>query len=274
MLDLLRKSVEEYDIEKAIVIGRNLVNRDPNDKEAVQCFLDFLFELADTLPVLDERRDFLNQGKMILSFIEENAQLDPDYLEWIISYSEKASEIDKKIVEAEDEKNSKIVSEIEMSNNKSLMKIHELCDSLKTVTTQDRFDEMMKEFIEIDRGIEKDYLTKMDQQQYEQLSKLCSDTISERMQVIERNKNIDYNNEAIDSYKVAYQDFCKSESTYKSNLPTLMHMLKDKLFSFETNRLFPETIIYYQEIYKRIFDRLPDEGKEMITKASINANKA
>lgn len=29
-----------------------------------------------------------------------------------------------------------LVSEIEMSNNKALMKIHELCDSLNTVTTQ------------------------------------------------------------------------------------------------------------------------------------------
>lgn len=274
MLDLLKKSVEEYDIDKAIVIGRNIVNRDPNDKEAVQCFLDFLFELANTLPVLDERKMFLNQGKMILSFVEENAQLDPEYLDWIISYSEKASEIEQKIVTAEDEKINKIVSEIEMSNNKALMKIHELCDLLKSVTTQERFDELMKEFIEIDRGIEKDYLTKIDQKQYEQLSKLCSDTISERMQVIERNKNIDYNNEAISSYKAAYQGFCKSESTYKSNLPSLMYMLKDKLFSYDTSRLFPETIIYYQEIYKHIFDRLPDEGKEMITRASINANKA
>ena len=273
MLDLLRKSVEEYNIERVMVIGRNLVNRDPNDKEAAQCFLDFLFELADTLPVLEERRDFLNQGKMILSFIEENANLDSEYLDWIILYSEKASEIEKKIILAEEEKINKIVSEIEMSNNKALMKIHELCDSLKTVNTQDRFDELMAEFIEIDRGIEKDYLTPMDQRQYEQLSKLCSDTISERMQVIERNKNIDYNNEAIRSYKAAYQDFCKSESTYKSNLPSLMYMLKDKLFSFETSRLFPETIIYYQEIYKHIFDRLPDEGKEMITLTSINANK-
>lgn len=274
MLDLLRKYVEEYDIDKAIVIGRNLINRDPNDKEAVKCFLDFLFELADTLPVLDERKAFLNQGKMILSFVEENAELDSEYLDWIISYSEKTSEIEKKIIDAENEKINKIVSEIEMSNNKALMKIHELCDALKLVTTQERFDELMKEFIEIDRGIEKDYLTKMDQQQYDQLSKLCSDTISERMQVIERNKNIVYNNEAITSFKAAYQDFYKSESSYKSNLPSLMYMLKDKLFSFETNRLFPETIIYYQEIYKRIFDKLPDEGKEMITRASIDANKA
>ena len=274
MIDLLKKSVEEYDIEKAIVIGRNLINQDPNDREAVQCFLDFLFELASTLPVIEERREFLNQGKMILSFIEENAKLDSEYLDWIVAYSEKATEIEKDIIKAEDEKIKKIVSEIEMSNNQALRKIHDLCDSLKLVTTQDRFDELMKEFIEIDREIDKDYFTKLDQKQYEQLSKLCSDTISERMQVIERNKNIDYNNEAITSYKAAYQDFCKSEAAYKSNLSSLMYMLKDKLFSFDTNRLFPETIIYYQEIYKHIFDRLSDEGKELITRTSINSNKA
>lgn len=274
MIDLLRKSVEEYDIEKAIVIGRNLINQDPNDREAVQCYLDFLFELAGTLPVIEERREFLNQGKLILSFIEENAKLDPEYLDWLVAYSEKASEIEKDIIKSEEEKIKKIVSEIELANNKALMKIHDLCDSLKLVTTQERFDELMKEFIEIDREIEKDYFTKIDQKQYEQLSKLCSDIISERMQVIERNKNIDYNNEAITSYKAAYQDFCKSEATYKSNLSSLMYMLKDRLFSFDTNRLFPETIIYYQEIYKHIFDRLSDEGKELITRTSINSNKA
>ena len=85
--------------------------------------MDFLFELSNTLTVLEERKEFLDQGKMIIAFVEENATLDPEFLEWILSYSEKALAIEKLINKAEDEKINKIVSDIEMSNNKALMKI-------------------------------------------------------------------------------------------------------------------------------------------------------
>lgn len=273
MLALLKKYINEYEIDKAIVIGRNIINQDPNNREAIQCYLDFLFELSNTLTVLEERKEFLDQGKMIIAFVEENATLDPEFLEWILSYSEKALAIEKLINKAEDEKINKIVSDIEMSNNKALMKIHELCGKLQHVDTQEEFDELMKMFIETDRGIEKNYLTALDQQQYDDLSKICSETISSKMQELEHMQNISYNEDAVQSYHDAYVEFSSHEAEYKDNIDRLIGMLNTKLFCFDSEKLFQESLIYYQYVYSRIFEKLSDEGKMRITQASIKANK-
>ncbi len=273
MIELLKKYIEEYEIEKAVVIGRNIINQNPNDKEAAQVFLDFLLELADTLSVIDERREFLDQAKMIISFIEENAKLNPDSLDWIMSFSDKAILIEKKINKDEDDKVNKIVYDIEMSNNKALMKIHELCDALKRVDTQEQFDDLMKKFIETDRSIEKEYRTLTDQQQYDELSKICSETISLKMQELEHQQNIGYNEQAVQAYCDTYLDFTANESDYKSNIDRLIDMLNMRFFGFDSEKLFPETVIYYQYVYSRIFDKLTDEGKLKVTYASVLANK-
>lgn len=273
MVELLKNYISEYEIEKAILVGRNIVNKDPNNKEAIQIFLDFLLDLADTLSVLDERREYLDQAKMIISFVEENAELTPEFIEWIMSYSEKALESERKVNKDEDDKINKIVYDIEMANNKALMKIHELCNQLKYVHDQDKFDELMKEFIETDRGIEKDYLTAIDQQQYDELSKICSETISEKMNELDHNKNISYNEQAAKAYYDTYCDFVANESDYKSNVDRLIDMLNANFFGFDSDKLFSETVIYYQFVYSKIFEKLSDEGKIQLTHASVVANK-
>lgn len=273
MIELLKKCIDDYDIEKTIVIGRNIINKNPNNKEAISVFLDFMLELANTLPVLEERREFLNQSKMMISFIEENATLDMEFLEWIMSYSEKALEAEKKINSDEDKKINQIVSDIEMSNNKVLIKIHSLCEDLKNVEDREGFDALMKQFIELDRSIEKNYLTQLDQQQYDELSKICSETISVKLQELEKKDNVDYNQKAVDSFLDAYIDYSNNESKYKSNIGDLLNMLDIKLFGFDSDKLFPETVVYYQYVYSRIFEKLNEEGKLAITHASIIANK-
>ena len=273
MIELLKKSIDDYDIEKTLIIGRNIINQNPNDKEAIAIFLDFMLELADTLPALEERREFLNQSKMMISFIQENAKLDSSYLDWILSYSDKILEAEKRINADEDKKINRIVSDIEMSNNKILMKIHALCDDLKRVESQEEFDSFMKQFIELDRSIEKNYLTKLDQQQYDDLSKLCSEIISEKMQELDKKNNVEYNKKAVDSFFDAYADFSNNDSKYKSNIDNLINMLNFKLFGFDSEKLFPETVVYYQYVYSKIFEKLGEEGKLAITYASIKANK-
>ena len=273
MIEMLKSYISEYEIEKAILVGRNIVNKEPNNQEAIQIFLEFLLDLANTLSVLDERREYLDQAKMIISFVEENADLTSEFIEWIMSYSEKALESEKKINKDEDEKINKIVYDIEMSNNKALMKIHELCDQLKYVDDQAKFDELMKEFINTDRGIEKDYLTDLDQRQYDELSKICSETISEKMNELEHNKNIAYNEKAVKAYYDTYCDFSVNESEYKNNVDRLIDMLNANFFGFDSDKLFSETVIYYQFVYSKIFEKLSDEGKLLLTHASVVANK-
>lgn len=273
MIELLKKYIDEFEIEKAILVGRNIINHDSNNKEAIQIFLDFLLDLSDTLTVFDERRQYLDQAKMIISFVQENANLDPDFIEWIMAYSNRALESEQKLNKDEDEKINKIVYEIEMANNKALMKIHELCNQLRRVSNQEEFDKLMKEFIETDRGIEKEYLTPIDQQQYDELSKICSETISEKMNELDHLKNIAYNEEAVKAYYETYCEFAANENDYKNNPERLMAMLNVRFFGFDPEKLFSETVIYYQFVYSKMFEKLTDEGKLYLTYESITSNK-
>ena len=273
MLNLLKTYINDYEVEKAIIVGRNIVNRDPNNQEGVGAFLDFLLELAETLPVPAERREYLDQAKVIVSYVEENCTLNPEYLEWILSYSVKILDIEKKIIEDEDVKINKIVYDIELANNKALTKIHKMIGELDLVESQDEFDKMMKEFIELDRGIEKDYLTPEDQQQYDELSKLCSEMISKKMQELEHIRNVDYNREALADFFNTYIEFHDNEGAYKANIDLLISMLQNKFFKYETGRLFSETLMYNQFVYSRIFEKLSDDGKALLTKAAIEASK-
>ena len=273
MIELLKKYIEEYEIEKAIIVGRNIINQNPNDRETINIYLNFLFDLANALPVIDERRSFLEQGRVVVSFVEENAQLDSEFLDWLMTFSQKEVDIENKINEDEDRKFNNIVSDIEISNGKLLVRVYELCDLLNEVDSQKEFDNLMREFIETDRKIDKDYLTLTDQQQYDELSKKCSETISRKMKELEHIENLEYNEKAAQSFFAAFKEFSDNEAEYKSNVDNLIGMLNKKFFGFDSDRLFPETVIYYQYIYSRIFDKLSDDGKKKITYASIKANR-
>lgn len=273
MHELLNKYIAEDEIEKAIVVGRNIVNKTPNNKEGIDTFVNFLFGLSENLPALQERKDYLEQAKIVISFVEENADLTADYLNWIVTLSDRAIEIERKISKSEDEKINKIVSDIEFANNQILMKIHNLCEQLKLVQDQESFDSILVDFIDNDRKLEKDYLTADDQKDYDNISKLCSDLISKKMQELEHNSNIEYNEQALDDYHAAFVEFSNNETRYKDNLDQLMTMLQSRLFKYDSSRIFSETATYYQYVYAQIFEKLTNEGKLLLTKTSIEAGK-
>ncbi len=273
MTELLKKYIEEYEIEKVTVIGRNIVNRHPNDRESITLYLDFLLGLANDLPVLVERHEYLEQAKLIILFIEENAELDSEYLEWLISYSNRVHEVEQSINNAEIEKQARYLNGVDLANSKALVKIHDLCEELKVVDTQTRFDGILKEFIDIDRSIEKDYFSPDDQQQYDDLSKACSEAITAKMQELDHIKDVDYNQEAVNAFAATFDEFSSHELEYKTNTSRLIDMMKDRFFLYDAERLFPEAVIYQQFVYSRIFEKLSDSGKLDITQASIHASK-
>ena len=50
----------------------------------------------------------------------------------------------------------------------------------------------------------------------------------------------------------------------------LKNLLIDKLFSFSQEKLFPETLNYYNFVYSFIFGKLDNDGKLFMTECAIN----
>ena len=273
MEKLLEKYINTGDIDSALLVGRNIVNRTPSDKEGVCQFFDFLIELAENLPALEERREYADQAEVILAYVAENAALTEEYIKSLTEMKKKVKEVSDIITMAEDKKIEEIVSKIEHSNSQSIKRIYSVCDELRKVENQEDFDKYMRILSEEDSKIDKTYFSDELKQQYDILTKECTELISSKMQEIEHEQNVKYNKLAVEQFSRAFEEFKKNEAIYKKDLSALNGLVSDFIFSFDTQKLFSETLIYYNHIYQFIFEKLDEEGKLAITKFAVDASK-
>lgn len=67
-------------IIEALLVGKNMVNRNPGDYECVSAYLELLLMLAEKLPSLNERKTYIGQANIALSLYEENADLNGEMI--------------------------------------------------------------------------------------------------------------------------------------------------------------------------------------------------
>ena len=101
---------------------------------------------------------------------------------------------------------------------------------------------------------------------YDGLTKRLSKIIEEKNKDFERQKNVQYNSDAINTYERLFKAFCNKNIEYNEG------QIVD-LFAFDTTRLFNETIVYYNYVYSFIFNRLDDESKVKMTRLAILTEK-
>ena len=73
MLSLFEEYKNNGKITAALLVGRNLLNRHPGNKEIFSAYFSYLCMLAETLPSFADRRDFAEQANVALAFYSENA---------------------------------------------------------------------------------------------------------------------------------------------------------------------------------------------------------
>ena len=229
-------------ISDALLVGRNMVNKEPQNQENFCKYIDLLLSLAEKLPLRDERRQFANQAGITLAFFEENAELNSDTIELI-----------------------------RVQNDDTLKKLYREQEKLKNVSNQKELDEILIAIAKLDAHIDHDMLTEQQELHYNQLNKSYTALISKKMSEIERNDNIEYNRRAADAFATVFDLFRKDENRYKKQAQLLA--LTSKLFAFDASRLFTETLIYYNHIYSYIFSKLDDDGKLALTKHSIECER-
>lgn len=273
MIEVLKKCINDGDIDNSIIIGRNLINTNPNDREAVATYVGFLCDLAENIPSFDERKDYINQASVIVAYITENASIDLGYLEEIKKMKSSIENIANKLVKEEDDRIGEIVTKIDLANSNAMKKIHSLCNDLASTTSQDEFDKLMVEISDVDNQIEKEYLSGELKQQYDILTKKCTDLISSKMKEIEHIDNVNYNQKAVEAYEKAFKEFKAKESIYKNNFDNLRGLVTTTLFKYRPDRLFNETLIYYNHVYAYIFDKLNEDGKIALTKCAIDCDR-
>ena len=272
MLSLFNEYKDSGKISEALLIGRNMVNKDPGDAECVDAYIDLLLSLAEKLPSLEEKKGLVSQANITISFYEENADLTADIIEKIGVYRERLDGAVSKINKIENEKTASGYEQIVAENTRQIKQLYGIKQKLANAKNQDEFDSILKEISLVDAQIEHDYLVEEQKALYDQLNRDCTDCISEKMRELEYAKNVDYNKKAVEAYDRAFKKFKSDESKYK-NQTQLFSLASSTLFAYEAGRLFNETLIYYNHVYSYIFSKLDDDGKHALTRFSIECER-
>lgn len=266
MIELFEKYRKSESIQNALMVGRNLFNKNPGSVEVFTAYFDFLLYLGEKLPALEERKFYVDQAGIVLSFFIENVDISDHLVDTVNKCDTKLREIKQQIATVEHKR-------ITDKNQDQIKKLYDLKEELRTVKEQKTFDEKLQIINELDNEIDKDLLSEEQKIHYDSLTKDFSALISEMMRELEYQSNIEYNNRAVNSYKEAFDKFQSNENKYKNNMQQLFDLALKSLFAYDAAKLFNETLIYYNHIYSYIFSKLDDNGKFQLTKYSIDCEK-
>jgi len=272
MLSLFEKYKNDGKITEALLVGRNLFNRNSGDEKIFSAYFEYLCTLAETLPSLADRINFAEQASVALAFYSENAELTSESID---ALSGQQQRIDGILSEIESTKAKRVAderAEIEAHNSECLKKLYSLKDEMHRATTQDEFDKILVKIGETDTAMDKDEFTDEQSSIYKSLTKGHTELISEKMHQLEHIKNIAYNKQAADAFASAFDRFRKDENKYR-NQSQLFLLASTTLFAFDASRLFNETLIYYNHVYSYIFSKLDDDGKLALTRYSIECER-
>lgn len=272
MLSLFKSYKEAGKVNEALLVGRNMVNKQPGNSELVSEYVEYLLYLTEMLPSIEDKKSFLQQACVTMSFYEENVDLNNETLKIIFDLRNKIAELEKNINSLETAANKKMLNKIRRSNNDRIRELYLLKASLKNSKEKDSFNKALNKISKIDSKIDHDYLTDEQENNYNQLNKEFTDIISQKMRKFEHDENITYNQRAVSAYEEAYQKFKNYTSLYKDQT-ALYNLVSKTLFAYDAGRLFNQTLIYYNHVYSYIFNALDDSGKYALTKYSIDCER-
>ena len=272
MLTLFNCYKDAGKISEALLIGRNVFNRNPGNAEIFDAYYSYLCTLAETLPSFADRSHFSDQASVVLAFYTENAVLTESIVADIMEYQSRLDAIYSEIGNVQQAKADKEKQEIEHHNSEFLKKLYALKDKLQVASTQADFDATLAQIGQVDAEIIKDGFTREQSDTYDALTKDHTDLISSKMRELEYKKNVAYNKQAADSFAKAFNQFRNNESKYK-NQTQLFSLVSTTLFAYDASRLFNETLIYYNHVYSYIFSKLDDDGKLALTRFSIECER-
>ena len=126
-------------------------------------------------------------------------------------------------------------------------------------------EELLKELSILDKSLVKDLFNDADEKMYQSLS----DSISRLLAQQKKEEQKKYNKTALDSFKKCY-DLFNEDKKYRKEESELKSLLNNYLFKYDTSLLSQEVNIYYNYVFRYIFDKVKEDFKFLIIECSIN----
>lgn len=207
MIELFNEYKNAGKMKEALLVGRNMVNKNPANLEMFRAYMDLLISLSEQLPALADKKNFVGQANVTLAFFEENADMTADIVSELSAYRDKIDPIVKKINDEEMDNNRAALKEVQTNNSKAIKALYTEKQRLGKVKTQSEFDSELMEISKLDAQIEHEYMTDEQKAHYDQINKECTACISDKMREMEHVNNVAYNKKAVDAYDSAFKKF-------------------------------------------------------------------
>ena len=140
MISLFKEYKDKGQIEEALLIGRNMISKEPSNYEYLSQFLDLLFNLAESLDLLEDKIAFVTQADIALTFFEENAELSIEIINNILAYRLKINNLKAVIAETEKMQNDAKAAAIEEENDKQILNLYNMNKRIKETDKEEEFE--------------------------------------------------------------------------------------------------------------------------------------
>ena len=265
IMNKLFMTYQKKDIAKAQIIAKNIFCKAPSDITVFNSYFSFCTNIIAKkyLYLIETYQYFYAEAELALKIFTEKCEMDETSLKTIDNCNkileEKAvfinaltNDLQDQLEQEEKNKNEQIFSNLSKKIDQLLLSYSE---------------ELVEEIASLDNQLDKDYLSENQIKDYKTNCEKLSDIISKQL----RKETAIYNTKALLGFKEAMEEFVK-DSSYKKEKERdkLKCLLINKLFSFNQEKLFPETLNYYNFVYSFIFGKLNNDGKLFMTECAIN----
>lgn len=262
MINLFFRYMKSGETKRALLVGQNMVNHNPRDKDCFEAYFDYLISLAQNEDIL-VAKSFLQQAIGALAFFSESAELDENSVEFVISKQNELDQVTELLSQRQEDINKEVIRQQVIYHNDALALLEQLLEKIKKCESVDDFNTYVTDLGRIDQSINRDGLSKGQENKYLELTQKSSNIVSSKMAYFENIKNREYNISAIEAYEKVFHMF-KNGKVVGDHKETLK-----ALFMFDASRLYNETLVYYNHVYNYILGQLSDEEKFTITKYAI-----
>lgn len=247
----------------AQIVGKNMFCQNPGEEKNFNEYFSFCLEVATRSVEIETRTFFVNEAELALDIFSEKCNMNESMLKVI-------QEARSKLVSVSNGINESIQKKQSEENDNVLSDLIKLKKEMYQAEKQTQFDDVLKKMSNLEERLDKAALDQKQTEYYNSLTKNFSNIVSKKMTEIAHDENIQYNKEAVDSFKKAFDLFKANEDKYKKSESELRGLVSKYLFKFDAKRLFNECLVYYNHVYSYIFNKLDDDGKFIFTKFSFD----
>lgn len=266
MLDLFFRYKKAGDSKRALLVGQNMVNHNPANKDWFEAYFDYLIFLAQNDDII-VAKSFLQQAAGVLAFFSESTEIDESIVEFIINKEDDLNRIAEVLRKQQEDINRKAIRQEVTYHNDALELLEQLLEKIEKCESSVDFNKYVDNLGKVDQSINRDRLSERQEEKYVELTQKSSNIVSSKMTYFENIKNREYNISAIEAYSKVFNMFKNGKmiDEHKEAIKAL--------FMFDASKLYNETLVYYNHVYNYILSKLSDEEKFTLTKYAIMCEK-